>query len=126
MIKSIYREFNKDKYIKEIKYKNDKSIKITYIHQKKFNPKYLVNNDHIFFSGGYRTILTSDTKNETINPLDLTSQYPVEKFQTAIESKVIKDVFSNLETNKLDIMKLLAFANLFGLLILIYYQVIGG
>ncbi len=126
MFKTIYREFNKDKYIKEIKYKSDKSIQITYIHQSKFKPKYLINNNHIFHSGGYRTILTSDTKNETINPLDLTSQYPVEKFQTAIESKVIKDVFSNLETNKLDIMKLLAFANLFGLLILIYYQVIGG
>ena len=126
MFKSIYREFNKDKYIKEIKYKNDKSITITYIHKNNFKPKYLVNNDHIFLSNGYRTILTSDTKNETINPLDLSSQYPVEKFQTAIESKVIKDVFSNLETNKIDIMKILAFANLFGLAILIYYQVMGG
>lgn len=115
--------FNKSKYIKEIRYTKDKLIKITYYHQKKFTPNYLVNNDHIFFSDGYRTVLTSDTVNETINPLDITSLYPVEKFQTAIESKVINDVFSDLKSNKLDLVKLLLFANIGIGAILLYYTV---
>jgi hypothetical protein len=120
---SLLRAFNKDKYIKEICYKKDKSIKITYYHQNKFKPKYLINNNHYFFSNGYRTILTSDTVNESINPLDLTSLYPVEKFQTAIESKVINDVFTDLKSSKLDLVKLLLFANIGIGAILLYYTV---
>ena len=123
MIKSIIRDFKKSNYIKEICYKKDKSIKITYYHQKKYKPKYLVNNDHIFFSDGYRTVLTSDTVNESINPLDITSLYPVEKFQTAIESKVINDVFMDLKANKLDLVKLLLFANIGIGAIILYYIV---
>lgn len=120
---NLLRDFNKQKYIKEIRYCKDKSIKTTFYHQNKYNPKYLVNNDHIFLSGGYRTILISDTKQESINPLDLKSAYPVDKFKTAIESKVISDVFNDLKTDKIDLVKLLLFANIGIGAILLYYTV---
>ena len=105
IFKNIHRKWNKDKYIKVIDFKKDKRIKISYHHEDDFKPKYLVNNNHIFLHNGYRTLLISDTKQETINPLDLKSAYPVDKFQTAIESKVIKDVFTDLKVKELDLIK---------------------
>lgn len=124
-LQEIIMKFNKYKYIKEITFKNDKSIKIKYYHQNKFKPNYLINNDHIFFHNGYRTILTSDTVKETLNPLNINSLYPVEKFQVAIETKVIKDVFNNLQTEKIDLIKLLLIANVLIGVALLYYQFMG-
>lgn len=126
IFKNIHRNLNKDKYIKVIDFKKDKRIKISYHHEDDFKPDYLVNNNHIFLHNGYRTLLISDTKKETINPLDLKSAYPVDKFQTAIESKVIKDVFTDLKVKELDLTKILLFGNIAISGILLYYQVIGG
>jgi len=122
ILNDLIRKFKKPLYIKEIRFRKDKGIKVTYYHQDKYKPKYLVNNDHIFLAGGYRTVLTSDTVNETINPLDLSSQYPVDKFQTAIESKVIKDVFNDLRTDKIDLVKVLLIGNILIGLSILYYQ----
>lgn len=126
IFKNLHRNLYKDKYIKVIDYKKDKSIKIRYYHEEDFKPDFLINNNHIFLHNGYRTILISDSKKETINPLDLKSAYPVEKFQTAIESKVIKDVFNDLRVKELDITKILLIGNIVLTAILLYYQVIGG
>lgn len=119
-------KYRKHRYIKEVIYKNDKSIVTNYIKDNKYFPDYIVNNNHIFYSNGYRTVLTSETMKESINPLDLTSAYPVEKFQSAIETKAIQDVFNNLHKEKIDIIKLLLFANLMATAILLYYRLKGG
>lgn len=114
----------KNKYIKIIKFKNDKSIDIKLMKSSKLPENLLINNNHVFLHDGYKTILTSDTVAESINPLDLNSQYPVEKFKTAIETKVINDVFNTIKREKLDINKLLLFANIFISIVLLYFIVI--
>jgi len=114
----------KNKYIKVIKFKNDKSIDIKLMKSNKLPEDLLINNNHVFLHDGYKTILTSDTVAESINPLDLKSQYPVEKFKTAIETKVINDVFNTIKRDKLDINKILLFANIFISIVLLYFMVI--
>src|SRR5690606_1218010 len=96
----------KDKYLKVIKFKNDKSITIKLIKSNKLPQDLLINNNHVFLHKGYKTVLTSDTVAESINPLDLKSLYPPEKFKSAIESKVINDVFNTIKREKLDINKI--------------------
>ena len=51
----------KDKYIKLIKFKNDKSVNIKLIKSSKLPEDLLINNNHVFIHNGYKTILTSDT-----------------------------------------------------------------
>lgn len=114
----------KDNYIKIIKFREDKSVKIELIKRDKLPQDLLLNNNHIFLHKGYKTFLTSETVAESINPLELNSQYPVEKFKTAIETKVINDVFNTIKKDKLDIYKLLLFANIFISVILLYFIVI--
>src|SRR5690554_3791982 len=114
----------KDKYIKLIWFKQDKSVEIKLIKVNKLPKDLLLNNNHVFLHRGYKTVLTSDTMAESINPLDLKSRYPVQKFKTAIETKVINDVFNTIKHEKLDIYKLLLFANIFIGIILLYFIVI--
>ena len=111
----------KDKYIKIIKFKNDKSVEVKLIKSDKLPQDLLVNNNHVFLHNGYKTILTSDTMVESINPLDLKSQYPVEKFKSAIESKIINDVFNTIKHDKLDVNKILLFVNIFISVVLLYF-----
>lgn len=111
----------KDKYIKIIKFKNDKSIDFKLIKSDKLPENLLLNNDHIFIHKGYKTFLTSDTVAESINPLDINSQYPAEKFKTAIESKIINDVFNTIKHDKLDVNKILLFVNIFISVVLLYF-----
>src|SRR5690554_1569753 len=112
---------NKNKYLKVIKFKNDKSINIKLIKTSKLPEDLLINNNHVFLHKGYKTVLTSDTVAESINLLDLKSQYPPEKFKTAIETKVINDVFNTIKREKLDINKILLFANIFISIVLLYF-----
>lgn len=111
----------KDKYIKIIKFKNDKSVEVKLIKSNKLPQDLLLNNNHIFLHKGYKTVLTSDTMAESINPLDLKSQYSVEKFKTAIETKIINDVFNTIKHDKLDINKILLFVNIFISIVLLYF-----
>ena len=96
------RIFNKHKYLRVIKFNTDKSSTITYHLSSKFKPNFLINPDHIFYYKGYRTIIITDKSAETINPLDFNSKYNASDFQTAIESKLIKDTFSTLKPNLFD------------------------
>lgn len=111
----------KNEHIKIIKFKNDKSVEVKLIKSDKLPQDLLVNNNHVFLHKGYKTILTSDTVAESINPLDLKSQYPAEKFKTAIESKIINDVFSTIKHDKLDVNKILLFVNIFISVVLLYF-----
>jgi hypothetical protein len=107
-----------------IRFKKDKSVEVKLIKTKELPKDLLLNNNHVFLHKGYKTILTSDTTIETINPLDLKSRYPIEKFKTAIETKVINDVFNTIRSEKLDIYKILLFANIFIGIIILYFLVI--
>ena len=96
------RFLNKHKYLRVIKFNSDKSSTITYHLSSKFKPNFLINPDHIFNYNGYRTVIITDKSAETINPLDFESKFNREDFQTAIESKLIKDTFSTLKSNTID------------------------
>lgn len=120
----LIKKFKKDNYIKMIRFKKDKSVEVKLIKTKEFPKNLLLNNNHVFLHKGYKTVLTSDTMSESINPLDLKSRYPIEKFKTAIETKVIGDVFNTIRQDKLDIYKILLFANIFISIILLYFLVI--
>ena len=96
------RFLNKHKYLRVIKFNTDKSTTVTYHLSNKFKPSFLINPDHIFNYKGYRTIIVTDKSAETINPLDFNSKFNPADFQTAIESKLIKDTFSTLKPNLFD------------------------
>lgn len=104
-----YREY---KYIKVINFNKQKGLEISTYKKDGFKPDFLVNPDHVFNLAGFATVVKSDTVAETINPLDLKSQYNVEDFTTAINSKLIHETFSSMKTEKIDMVKVLLFVNI--------------
>ncbi len=115
--------FNKHKYMRVITFYSDKTSKITYHKKDTFKPDYLVNPDHIFLSNGFTTIVTSDNAPETINPLDFESQYPKEKFETAINTKIIKDTFSTMKKRGLDLVLIFSGITTLVVVIILYLMI---
>ena len=115
------RFLNKHKYLRVIKFNSDKSSTITYHLSNKFKPNFLINPDHIFYYNGYRTVIITDKSAETINPLDFESKFNSSDFQTAIESKLIKDTFSTLKHNIFDTPTILLLVNLIITLAVLYF-----
>ncbi len=115
------RFLNKHKYLRVIKFNSDKSSNITYHLSSKFKPNFLINPDHIFLYNGYRTVIITDKSAETINPLDFESKFNSSDFQTAIESKLIKDTFSTLKHNIFDTPTILLLINLIITLAVLYF-----
>ena len=114
------RLFSKHKYLRVIKFNSDKSSTVTYHLSSKFKPNFLINPDHIFDYKGYRTIVITDKSAETINPLDFESKFNHEDFQTAIESKLIKDTFSTLKSNTIDKTTVMLLLNIILHIVVIY------
>ena len=115
------RFLNKHKYLRVIKFNADKSSTITYHLSSKYKPNFLINPDHIFYYNGYRTVIITDKSAETINPLDFESKFNASDFQTAIESKLIKDTFSTLKHNLFDTPTILLIINLVITLGVLYF-----
>lgn len=111
---------NKHKFIRVYTFMNDKTLKVEYHKKDTFKPAFLINSNHIFISNGYTCIVTNESSPETINPLDFTSKYPANKFKTAIKTKLLNDTFNGLKTEKIDVMKVALFANLFVTIILLF------
>ena len=114
------RFLNKHKYLRVIKFNSDKSTTVTYHLSDKFKPSFLINPNHIFNYKGYRTIVITDKSAETINPLDFESKFNHEDFQTAIESKLIKDTFSTLKSNTIDKTTVMLLLNIILHIVVIY------
>lgn len=112
-----YREYN---YIKVINFNKQKGLEINTYKKQGFKPDFLLNPDHVFNLNGFATVVKSDTVAETINPLDLKSQYNVEDFTTAINSKLIHETFSSMKVEKIDMVKVLLFVNIAINLILLF------
>ena len=119
------RLFNKHKYLRVIKFNSDKSSTVTYHLSDKFKPSFLINPDHIFNYKGYRTIVITDKSAETVNPLDFESKFNHEDFQTAIESKLIKDTFSTLKSNTIDKTTVMLLLNIILHIVVIYLLLKG-
>ena len=114
------KPLRKSKYIKVYTYNENKIMTLEYIKIAKFPKTILINPNHIYMSNGFQSIIKTSTSAETINPLDFESKYDAKKFQSAIESKIIRETFGNLETGKIDLMKVLLFVNIGVNLILLY------
>lgn len=119
------RLFSKHKYLRVIKFNSDKSTTVTYHLSDKFKPSFLINPDHIFNYKGYRTIVITDKSAETINPLDFESKFNPADFQTAIESKLIKDTFSTLKSNTFDKTTIMLLLNIILQIVVIYLLLKG-
>ena len=115
----------KHKYLRVIKFNTDKSTTVTYHLSSKFKPNFLINPDHIFYYKGYRTIIITDKSAETINPLDFNSKYNASDFQTAIESKLIKDTFNTLKPNLFDKTTFMLLLNIILTIAVIYLLMKG-
>lgn len=116
--------FKRKKRLYKIIYKSDKTFNI-----KKINnidkENILINPNHIFFdTKGNRYILTTDQSAESINPLDFESKFSPKEFKTAIESKLIKDLFKSFDDKKLPIDRLLLFVNIFMTFVILYFMII--
>ena len=119
------RFLNKHKYLRVIKFNSDKSTTVTYHLSDKFKPNFLINPNHIFNYKGYRTIIITDKAAETINPLDFNSKYNASDFQTAIESKLIKDTFTTLKPNLFDKTTFMLLLNIILTIAVIYLLMKG-
>ncbi|MEM0173956.1 MAG: hypothetical protein QXI16_05575 [Sulfolobaceae archaeon] len=117
ILKFKYREY---KYIKVYRFRNDKTVELNIYAKDTFKPDFLLDPDHVFNHAGFSTIIISDTKAETINPLDLKSKYNVKDFTTAINSKLIHETFSTLKSDKIDLVKVLLFFNIAINLVLLF------
>lgn len=111
------------KKLYKLVYKSDKTFKIQKI-KNIDKENILINPDHIFIDKhGNRYILTSDKAAESINPLDFQSQYSSKEFKTAIETKLINDLFKNFDDRKISIDRLLLFVNIFLTFVLLYFSI---
>ncbi len=112
--------FKKHLHLKVIQFNSDKTISINYYKKADFKPNFLINPNHIFNHKGFNTMVITDISAETIDPLNFKSHFKGEDFKNAIESKIIKETFTNLGSNKLDLVKGMLFANLGITLILLF------
>lgn len=114
----------KKKRLYKILYKSDKTIKITRVKNIN-NENILINPNHIFFDkNGNRYILTTDQSAESINPLDFESKFSPKEFRTAIESKLIQDLFKGFDERKVSFDRILLFVNIFMTFVILYFTII--
>lgn len=115
--------FKRKKHLYKVIYNSDKTFSIKKIKNIE-KENILINPNHIFLDKqGNRYILTSDKAAESINPLDFQSQFSPKEFRTAIESKLINDLFKNFDDRKLSIDRLLIFINIFMTFVILYFTV---
>lgn len=110
----------------KILFKSDKTVKISKV-KNIDKENILINPDHVFFDKkGNRYILSSDQSAESINPLDFESKFSPKEFRTAIESKLIHELFKNFDEKKISIDRLLLFVNIFMTFVILYFMIIRG
>lgn len=115
--------FNK-KHIYKIIFKSDKTVKISKV-KNIDKENILINPNHVFFDKkGNRYILSSDQSAESINPLDFESKFSPKEFKTAIESKLINDLFKSFDERKFSIDRLLLFINIFMTFVILYFTLV--
>ena len=113
--------FNKHKYIKVVKFANDKSMSITYYQRKGFSTPKIIDPNHVFNHNGYTTIIFSETSAQSINPLDFKSAFPASEFKTALESHLIRDAFTSLKSKKFDFNQILLVLSVATNFIVLYF-----
>lgn len=122
--------FNKYKYVRLVKYNDDKSISIRYIKRDRFNEngEILINPDHVFLYRGYTSIIITTNASESINPLNFESKFSAKEYKSGMRSKLVKDAFDSVKVDRIDKMMILIVLNILQLLAIAYlvYNIIQG
>ena len=122
--------FNKYKYVRLVRYNDDKSISIHYIKRDRFNEngEILINPDHVFMYRGYTSIITTSGASESINPLNFDSKFSAKDYKSGMRSKLVKDAFDSVKADRFDKVMVLLVISIIQLLAIAYlvYQVIQG
>ncbi|MEM1974306.1 MAG: hypothetical protein QXN68_05915 [Thermoplasmata archaeon] len=112
------------KQLYKIIFKSDKTVNISKI-KNIDKENILINPNHVFFDKkGNRYILSSDQSAESINPLDFESKFSPKEFKTAIESKLINDLFKSFDDKKVSIDRILLFVNIFMTFVILYFTLV--
>lgn len=122
---------NDDKiYVYEIK--EDKSVNFYKIPYKKLLEKGIkINPDNIYIRNGKRVIFINEKSAENIDLISFKSTMSRTDFQTAINSKIVKDAFLDLKDSRINHMHLLLIANIGATLLVLFYifrimRMVGG
>jgi len=122
--------FNKHKFVRLVKYKDDMSVQVKYIKREQFNKtnEILINPKHVFNLKGYTTVVITDKSSESINPNDFESKYSAKDFKSGMRSKLVKDAFDSVKVEKFDKMTFLLILSALQFLAIIYllYSLLGG
>src|SRR5690554_7426349 len=120
MLKNLFRDFQKSKYIKVYTFTDTKGLEVKYYKDKDLPKDLLINPDHVFNHRGYRTIMTTNKVAESINPLNFNSKFDKSLFEVAINNNFAKDLLSTTNNNKMDKTQMLLIGVLGGIVIVIY------
>ena len=120
MLKNLFRDLQKSKYIKIYTFTDTKGLEVKYYKDKDLPKDLLINPDHVFNHRGYRTVLTTNKVAESINPLNFNSKFDKSLFEVAINNNFAKDLLSTTSDNKIDKTQMLLIGVLAGLGIVIY------
>ena len=120
MLKNLFRDLQKSKYIKVYTFTDTKGLDVKYYKDKDLPKDLLINPDHVFNHRGYRTIMTTNKVAETINPLDFNSNFDKSLFEVAINNNFAKDLLSTTSDSKIDKTQMLLIGVLAGIGIVIY------
>lgn len=122
---------NDDKiYVYEIK--EDKSVNFYKIPYNKLSEKGIkINPDNIYIRNGKRVIFINEKSAENIDLISFKSTMSRADFQTAINSKIVKDAFLDLKDSRINHMHLLLIANIGATLLVLFYifriiRMVGG
>lgn len=123
--------FNKHKYIRLVTYHDDMTITVEYIKKVDFSEtkkEIKINPTHVFDFRGYKTIILTDKSCESINPLDFESKFSAKDYKSGMRSKLVKDAFDSVKTNKFDLVHFSLIINILSLLAIAYllYVTLGG
>lgn len=120
-------KIKKSNWLKYIFVRETKKIEVKFYKDKNKPKSILINPDHIFLdSKGFRTIFVRDNSPESMNPLDFNSSIDRDLFNTAINNKLIKDTFSTIEDNKIDMVKVLLIGIMVGVVAILFMLWQGG
>ena len=120
MLKNLFRDLQKSKYIKVYTFTDTKGLNVKYYKDKTLPKDLLINPDHVFNHRGYRTVLTTNKVAESINPLNFNSKFDKSLFEVAINNNFAKDLLSTTSDKTLDKTQKLLIGVLVGLGITIY------
>lgn len=118
------RKFNKNRLLCKIEITKEKNLKKVWYDVESDKEKlqnYLINPDHIYTDKNYKYFITNFQKCESIDLHNLKSSYNKSDFETAINSKLIKDTFDTIEKDKMDLKLILLMASVVLNLLTLYY-----